>query len=94
MVGGIIGAPAQRWREFCRLEWQGGTVHFLKADTEVLWSMPQDIPEPVQFYAVRDLHTKLIIPNLAWLIPLALDKEGTRALTFEPTDLPQGVFHG
>lgn len=81
--------PLTDWRQFCTLEHphRGGEVHFFTAmwDQGIGPITKNMTDEPVDWYKVRDVLApsyQLIIPNLRWLIPLALNpsQEMVRAM--------------
>ena len=83
------GAAEHNWREYLHLDWAQGTVHFFTAYTAYktdYFGGPSD--EPVHWYKVEDvLAGKLnTIPNLRWLIPMAMDHENCTALVLEPSE--------
>jgi len=71
------GADIAEWREFALLKVQDGQVHFFAAQGDhELRSMTD---EKVGWYKVAEVTQLPIIKNLAWLIPLALDKNNAYA---------------
>ena len=78
-------APSQIWFKFSTLDWSGGRVHFFAARTEKApWSFRRDTDERVEWYAVEETTFAQAIPNLRWLIPMALDKDNVIAQVHEP----------
>lgn len=74
------------WRTFCVYDWKGGRVHFMVAFGKVEGEFRTDTDEAVCW---RDFFSMLgpertIIPNLRWLLPLALDKDATMTHAKEP----------
>lgn len=69
------------WREFCVLYGTDYNVHFFtaKGDLKKLQSMTE---EKVRVYFVNTL-PMFIIPNLKWLIPMALDKDNLDGEVYE-----------
>ncbi len=78
------------WTHFCTLEHCGNLVYFLKhIVTEQLLTpiLTSTTEEKVDWYNVEDIiNNKLnIIPNLKWLIPVALDKDDITAFITDPS---------
>lgn len=73
------GADVWWWQPFCVLNFRGGAIHFFQAtgDIDALESMEAEV---VTIVAVADLPELRTIPNLRWLIPLALDKGAVTAV--------------
>jgi 8-oxo-dGTP pyrophosphatase MutT (NUDIX family) len=67
------GADVTEWREFALLKEKPGDVTFLVAHGE--YEVKTMTDEPVAWYRVDDLKNQPILPDLAWLIPLALDDQ-------------------
>ena len=82
------GLPEHEWREFCQLEWAQGTVHFFAAYTVTETdTFIKDTDEPVAWYYVADaIKYENTIPNLAWLLRLASDKDAVTAVVKEPSE--------
>ena len=73
------GAHIEDWRLFCTATTEEDRLHFLTArgDLDALYSAEA---EEVLTVAIEEIPTLDTIPNLRWLIPLALDEGnlGTR----------------
>jgi 8-oxo-dGTP diphosphatase len=77
------GALIAEWRHFCTLSFRGGYVYFFEhtewpgelAGTNSVTSMTD---EQVGWYDVANIPENAI-PNLRWLIPMALDKDQVTA---------------
>ncbi|MGB3635546.1 MAG: NUDIX domain-containing protein [Rubrobacteraceae bacterium] len=67
------GARVEGWRLFCTATTEEDRLHFFttRGDLDVLYSAET---EEVVTAAVEDIPTLDTIPNLRWLIPLALDE--------------------
>jgi 8-oxo-dGTP diphosphatase len=65
------GADVQVWREFALLKEKPGDVKFLVAHGD--YAIESLTDEPVNWYKLSDLPTLPTMPDLHWLIPLALD---------------------
>lgn len=65
------GADIHEWREFALLKEKPGDVKFLVAHGDYALTSMTD--EPVAWYKVDDIKTLPVMPDLRWLIPLALD---------------------
>lgn len=76
--------PGQNWKEFCILDWKGGRVHFFVAYSEWECDGFKQDEEWVHWHEVEDSLYERTIPNLRWLIPLALDKDAVVAQVQEP----------
>ncbi len=72
------GVLIETWREFAALSVEGGVVHFFVAHGD--YPLRSMTDETIGCYALEDLKTLPIIPNLKWLIPLALDSENLHAV--------------
>ncbi len=79
------GVLIEHWREFAEVhvdgggvESKGGVVHFFVAHGD--YELQTMTEEKIGWYAVANLKDHPIIPNLAWLIPLALDSENSHAV--------------
>ncbi len=81
-------AGPHNWREFCQLVWAEGTVHFFMAYTAYKTDyFRPDTDEPVRWHYVADaIKYESIIPNLAWLLRLASDKDQVTAVVHEKTE--------
>lgn len=65
------GVRITDWRHFCTLRCAHGVIWFYESRKDVdLTYRPE---EPVDWFVVREIPLLLILPNLLWLIPLALD---------------------
>lgn len=72
------GAQVEDWREFAVLNVEAGAIHFFCSHGEhELKSLTEEI---VSWHPLSDLATLPVIPNLHWLIPLALDVEKRHAV--------------
>jgi len=72
------GAPVEDWREFAVLNVEAGAIHFFCSHGACeLKSLTEEI---VGWHPLSDLGTLPVIPNLRWLIPLALDAEKRHAV--------------
>jgi 8-oxo-dGTP diphosphatase len=67
------GADVTEWREFALLKEKPGDVKFFVAHMDCTLTSLTD--EPVDWYKVCDLPTLPVMPDLKWLIPLALDEQ-------------------
>ena len=65
------------WMRFAMLDWSGGRVHFFGATSPVRLALNEEGDEPVHWRNVEAMlkEESPVIPNLRWLIPLALDKD-------------------
>lgn len=67
------GLDLLSWRPFCVLTGATFRVHFFETMHSRWWSAETCTNEAVRFHKTKDLPTLNTIPNLKWLIPLALD---------------------
>lgn len=78
------GVDIQEWMMFCELRWRGGVVYFFRAtgDLSGLVTMTE---EQVRRIPVEFLPGHKTVPNLAWLVPMAMDKSGVTAVVNDPS---------
>lgn len=63
---------AEEWVPYCELkDARGWSITFLYS-VQPITNAIQKTDEQVAIFGVRDLHTVPVIPNLLWLIPMAL----------------------
>lgn len=67
------GADVRDWRAFALLKEEAGDVTFLVSHGE--YEVKTITDEPVAWYRVDDLKNQPVLPDLHWLIPLALDDQ-------------------
>ena len=81
-----VFVPADRWTKFCRLHWSGGVVHVFKSFGTLggLKTMTDEKVETHSLYWLWD-EGDPIVPNLWWLIPMALDKDSVYAEVQDPS---------
>lgn len=82
------GARVEGWRSFCTATTEEDRLYFftVRGDLDALHSAED---EEVVTVAVDEIPTLNAIPNLRWLIPLALDKGNLGAhLDYAPTHRP------
>ncbi|CAN5728807.1 hypothetical protein BH24ACT21_BH24ACT21_15240 [soil metagenome] len=82
------GAHIEGWRLFCTATTEDDRLHFFTArgDLTELYSAET---EEVLTVTVEDISTLDTIPNLRWLVPLALDEGNLGAsLDYAPTHRP------
>lgn len=76
---GVTTTPDE-WQQFARLEVVGlGHVNFFRAFSEKVHGIKSVESEEVALYDAQNLPSNLI-PNLKWLVPMALDEN----LVFDP----------
>jgi len=68
------GADVKTWKQFAILNWRGGAVYFFKARGD--YSLYTMTAEPILWVQIADLARFDVVPNVRWLLPLALDKDG------------------
>lgn len=72
------GLPVEHWRLFCLLRWRESIIYFFTAtgDLNALRSMEE---EQIRRVPVDHLGGYRIVPNLAWLVPMAADQTNLKA---------------
>lgn len=67
------GLDVPSWTLFCNLNWRGGCVHFFRAigDVNRVYTVTDEV---IRRIPVEHLAIFKIIPNLLWLIPMAMDR--------------------
>lgn len=78
------GADVLIWQPFALLAWRSDMIHFFcaRSDQTVIRSTTD---EEVDWYPVSLLDRLPIIPNLRWLVPLALHGAGAYANVIDPS---------
>lgn len=66
------GVLEEDWIHYCSLKGPFGYVHFYKA-TGDLRKLQTMTDEPIHVFPVKHFHKAGVIPNLKWLIPMALN---------------------
>jgi 8-oxo-dGTP diphosphatase len=72
------------WTNFCTLSGTWGEMHIFNSFTDEVFSVKTIETEQVEIFKVSELPFERTIPNLRWLIPLALDKDGVCGELREP----------
>jgi len=73
------GANVMEWRQFVEMRWRGAVIHFFVAHGDHgLTSITEEI---VGWYDVDFLFNAPTLPNLRWLVPMALDKDIASSVT-------------
>ncbi len=75
------------WREFCTLNWKGGTVHFMRATWNADMKEPRSMTDELVMWKasmICEWPGDSFIPNLRWLVPMARDKDSVFAIVNEP----------
>ncbi|HTJ78523.1 MAG TPA: NUDIX domain-containing protein [Rariglobus sp.] len=67
------GVHIYEWRLFAVLNFSGGSVYFFMARGD--FPLLSNTDEIVSWYPVETIAALPTIPNLRWLIPLAIDKD-------------------
>lgn len=73
-----IETSVEDWTHFAILENEDWVVHFYKATTDQIFNVQSVTEERVDFYDVDYLlknDENLTVPNLKWLIPMALQND-------------------
>jgi 8-oxo-dGTP diphosphatase len=71
------GVAVPEWREVVTLRGEGWAVYFFVADVASweLDAMRGEEDEPIEVHPLEVIGSLSVIPNLRWLIPLAIDKD-------------------
>ncbi len=70
------GVDVEGWRMFAKLDFSGGRVFFFTASCdEADTKIESKTDEQVQWFSVEDVKHLFVVPNMRWLIPMALDKD-------------------
>ena len=73
------GANVMEWRQFVEMRWRDAVIHFFVAHGDHgLTSITEEI---VGWYDVDFLFNAPTLPNLRWLVPMALDKDIASSVT-------------
>lgn len=80
------GVKIDDWRKFCKLG-NGSTwvVYFYCAFDNSAFQVKTKEAEPVDLYRHAEVMDR-VVPNLRWLIPMALDKDSVTAVVNDPTE--------
>lgn len=76
------------WREFGVLQHDGNVVHLFTARPKAAGALLTKTDEEVNWYPVRALDRLPVMPNLLWMVPLALDKDQVTALIQDASRIP------
>lgn len=80
------GVEGLSWSQFCTLEFPEARVHFFRA-FGVIRSCPESpTDEEIVNVQLGDLWLHETIPNIKWLIPMALSMDADRADSFTITE--------
>ena len=66
--------PLEDWQQFAVLEGEDRKLFFFKTTCD-LDKLKQQTDEEIEVHFISDVFKENIIPNLIWLIPMALDKK-------------------
>jgi 8-oxo-dGTP diphosphatase len=69
------GVDINNWRFFCVVSGEWGEIHIFKAFNNKVWSATTQEEEKVEIMEIDKLPYNMMIQNLRWIIPLALDKD-------------------
>lgn len=67
--------PEENWQPFCIMRGGDWSVHCFRAFDIPLWELKTMTDEEVYPLVSADRLPKDVLPNLRWLIPLALDRD-------------------
>jgi 8-oxo-dGTP diphosphatase len=71
---GVI-VPAELWTQFCVVSNDDWVVYFFKAKTNRVYDVTTTTEEEVKLIRVETVFHWEVIPNLHWLIPMALQHD-------------------
>ena len=71
------------WHNFCSLNGIDWVVYFFKNMSTGHYKLQTMEEEEIAWYPIKNLHNESIVPNLKWLIPLALDHHVKSATILE-----------
>lgn len=77
-----VEAVGVEWRRFARVDRENCVLHAFVAFGEI--ELTSKTSEPVAWFDVADLPSLAVIPNVRWMIPMALDEENVAALITVP----------
>jgi 8-oxo-dGTP diphosphatase len=72
------GVAVEDWQEYAVLNVEPGTIHFFASHGN--HPIESKTEEHVGWYRLDEVNHLPVIPNLKWLIPLALDPENARTV--------------
>lgn len=87
------GLNLQNWEFFCQLTEPKAVVEFFRATApfKLLQQIRTTTNEEVVLAEVENLHERKLMPNLAWLLPMAMSSGGLICNVTET--MPQTPFH-
>lgn len=77
------GVDITTWQQFCELRGDWGMVMCYKAFDDAIFQVKTMEQEQIEIFPVGLLPYSEMIPNLRWLIPLALDKDSISVIAQE-----------
>lgn len=77
---GVLILP---WRHLCKLEGDWGAVFMWKYFGDEVFNVKTVESERIEIFKVDDIPWNKTIPNLRWIIPLALDKDNVHGEIYE-----------
>ena len=80
------GMDIKSWEQYVTLTGEGFTVHFFHAHTDNPWAVKSTTDEAVAVFELEHLTCLQTIPNLQWLIPMAMTLEKESAMSFVVTE--------
>lgn len=83
------GVHIDNWRLFCGLIVPDWVIHCY-VSFGGFQVFRTDTDEPVSWYSFDELEDEKTIPNLRWLLPLALDRDNTEAQVYYPATWKPG----
>ena len=77
------GLCVTNWRHFATIKCKAGIVKFFTAMTKYIDFLQSLTDEEVKWYDIKDVPVLPVIPNLKWMIPLALDNNEPKDVTIK-----------
>lgn len=81
-----LDVPVEDWRQFGTLRHAGNTIYLFASEGD--GEIESTTAEQVGWYAVSLLNLMPIMPNLAWMVPMAQDKDRVTAEILDPSEVP------
>lgn len=82
-----VMTDVKEWRRFGRLQHGSSIIHLYESDALKGEQLQTTTAEPVGWYYVEQLSSLNTMGNLAWLVPLALDKDKVTATIIDNSEV-------
>jgi len=73
------GVHVTTWKPFLNLQVAGWAVHFFRAASDIVYKVKTNTDEDVGLYWTNNIRVLHVVPNLRWIIPMALNSNVIRA---------------